>query len=211
MLSPKYRIYATLLDSFSWYKKSEDEGAKQEFIDKINRVQTPKSDAQIRGTAFNDLVDAVASGSVALQGEETKIHDTKCENWIIREFANKFTKAANQAYVETVIDTMHGAVLIYGYMDEIVEDVAFDIKTCSKYEFPKYLHNWQHPAYLECLKASAPQVKRFKYLVTDFNNIFEEEYAYSESDSGRLKSVCGELIEFLEINRSVITDGKIFA
>ena len=38
MSQPKYRFYATLLDSFYWFLNSESETAEQEFIDKINRV-----------------------------------------------------------------------------------------------------------------------------------------------------------------------------
>jgi hypothetical protein len=51
----------------------------------------------------------------------------------------------------------------------------------------------------------------FQYLVTDFRRIYKEDYCYDPvRDMGIMKEKCGELIDFIERNRSLITDKKIF-
>ena len=207
---PDYKLYATLIDGFAWYKKSEVEDAKQEFLDRVNRVQKDPTDAMLRGIRFNELVDAVAGGA-PLREEVVMVHDTKCPASIVRRFVDGFEGAARQVYVETLLPTIHGNVLVYGFIDEMLADTAYEIKTTGKYEFPKYLHNWQHPVYLECLKAQGANVGRFIYRATDFKDIFEEEYRYRQEDTDRLISECAQLVEFLETNRSEITNKKVFA
>ena len=51
----------------------------------------------------------------------------------------------------------------------------------------------------------------FEYLVTDFKGVYKEAYAYmAKLDIPRLREVCERFIEFLESNRELITDKKIF-
>ena len=75
---PKYRIYPTLLDSFTQYERAEADyeqyygwsenpsisleefcaQREKELIDRINRVPF-ESEAADRGTVFNELVDCL--------------------------------------------------------------------------------------------------------------------------------------------------------
>jgi hypothetical protein len=206
-MQPKYAFYATLLDAFAWYKRSEDEGAKQEFLDKVNRVQTPPTDPMLRGIAFEAAVVAWA-GCPGNPDAVLQVHDKKCPGWILEEFTRDWKGSVRQIYVETILPTNYGEVKVYGYVDEILRDTAADIKTTSSYTFPKYLHNWQHPVYLEALQGSG--IDRFKYRATDFREVYEEEYLYNPQDTERLIGECSHLIEFLEANRPAITDTKVF-
>jgi hypothetical protein len=208
-MRPSYRIYPTLLDGFSFYKRSEDENAKQDMLDRINRVERPKTPPMLRGIAFNGLVDDAACGLLRVAGD-VAVEDVTCPAWILEAYAARFRDAARQVYVEAPLETSYGSVLIYGFMDETVADTGYEIKTTSKYEFPKYLHNWQHPAYLHCMRHNGVDVHKFVYMATDFRQIYEEAYRYREEDTDRLVSVCNEFIEFLEINRDRITDRRIF-
>lgn len=206
-MQPKYAFYATLLDAFAWYKRSEADEAKQEFLDKVNRVQTPPTDPMLRGIAFEDAVVrwAAAPGDPE---DVVRVHDTDCPGRILEEFTRGWEGSVRQIHVEAMLPTQYGQVKVYGFVDEILRDTAADIKTTGKYAFPKYLHNWQHPVYLEALKKTG--INRFKYRATDFREVYEEEYAYNPADTDRLIAECIHLIEFLECNREFITDRKVF-
>jgi hypothetical protein len=205
-----YHFYPTLLDAFSWYKKSESETALQEFIDKVNRVKTPATDPMLRGIAFNGIVDVAIKGGIIQPDEhgDFLVHDTLVPVEIIREFADLFSKSALQVFVENRLTTRYGQVRIYGYIDALQGHTIGEFKTTGKYEFPKYLHNWQHPCYLHCLKDQG--IRRFVYLITDFKNVYREDYHWTQDGEDRLVGICNELIEFLEAKRHLITDTKVF-
>ncbi len=207
MLAPKYQFYATLLDAFAWYKRSEAEDAQQEFLDKLNRVEKPKTDPQLRGMAFEAAVERAAVGGI-YPTEPIRVHDKKVAPEVIERFARGMQHAARQVFVETLLPTLYGPVKVYGFIDEILADTAYDIKTTSHYEFPKFLKAWQHPTYLEALRPMG--IGRFVYKVTDFQDCYEEEYLYRSEDTDRLISECAQLVEFLEANRARITDRKVF-
>ncbi len=208
-MQPKYAIYATMLDAFAWYKKSEADGALEEFLGKVNRVPFEKTDAILRGMAFEDLVDdSLRLGIPEGLPDPLTVHDTKCSLDILRTFRDRLLGAVRQVYVESILPTRFGPVKVYGKVDEILRDTAFDIKTTGKYEFPKYLRNWQHPVYLEALQKEG--VRRFVYLATDFREVYEEEYSYNSADTDRLISELGHLVETLEAQRERITDRKVF-
>lgn len=207
MSQPKYQFYATLLDAFSWYKRSESEEGLQEFLDKVNRVEKPKSDSQLRGIAFEAAVAKAAVEGI-YPTESIKVHDKNVKPELIEQFAKGMHGALRQVFVETVLQTQYGQVRVYGFVDEILADAAHDIKTTSSYDFPKYLKAWQHPVYLEALRPM--KIGRFIYRVTDFSEYYEEEYQYNSSDTDRLIGECSHLVEFLEVNRHKITDKKVF-
>lgn len=45
-----------------------------------------------------------------------------------------FSGALSQVFVSAVIPTRYGDVELYGYIDELVRDTVYDIKTTSKYD-----------------------------------------------------------------------------
>jgi hypothetical protein len=207
-MQAKYAIYATLLDAFAWYKKSEADGALEEFLGKVNRVPFEKTDAILRGMAFETLVDDALKMGIPEGLPDLRVHDVKCSVEILRTFTERLQGSVRQVYVESILDTRFGPVKVYGKVDEILRDTAFDIKTTGKYEFPKYLRNWQHPVYLEALQREG--VTRFVYLATDFREVYEEEYTYNSADTDRLISEVSHLVETLEAQRDRITDRKVF-
>lgn len=206
---PKYHFYPTLLDSFAWYKRSPKEDAKQEFINRINRVPTPKTDAMIRGIEFENAVNFWAKKGKLPVGP-VQVHDLKVSPELIGKFTNGFENALRQIFTEVNLTTKFCSVRVYGFIDEILADSAYDTKTTKEYDLGKYRNNWQHVAYLESLRAAGSNISRFVYRITDFEDFFEEEYLYRKEDTDRLISECEHLIEFLESNHSLITDKKIF-
>ena len=217
----KYNIYATLIDAFAWYRASESDTSFQEFIDKINRkpFESEKAD---KGTAFNELVDyLIHSKEINLLdtdkfilypfknklGKEYKFEFNKK---IALEFAEYFQYSLSQVAVNSDLHTSLGVVNLYGYVDEIKYGCAFDIKTTSSYNFPKYLNAWQHKVYLYCLLTSGSPIKEFEYTITDFNHLYKELYTWNQSYILDLINICEELISFIELHKNLITDKKIY-
>lgn len=232
-LQPKYKFYATLLDAFHYYLHSEAEDAFAEFINKINRVPFSSEKAE-KGTAFNELVDLIAAGELPnairdgivvekvvrkVEVYSYKHKDKQDQPWefefkrdLVNEFAERYKNAVPQLRTEGYFETSKGIVLLYGNLDELEGDVVYDIKSTTKYEFPKYLYNYQHIVYPFTLNQQGIPVTQFVYDVTDFKNTYKEDYIYNpERDLKRLHSHVVHLIDFVEMNRHLITDKKIFA
>lgn len=220
-----YKIYPSLLDSYSWYEKNESPTALQEFLDRVNRAPQPYSEAADKGIKFNKITDALLKGSlpdgVYLSSDAKNYIYPADEGFgneflypvhICHEFARELEGSAMQVFVKGIIETKYGNVELYGYADNVLMDTVIDQKTLTKaYEFPKFLHNWQHIVYPYCLRQQRVKVERFSYLITDFTSTYNEDYEYNEEkDLPRLKVQLEKLIEFLDSVRPMVTDLKIF-
>ena len=135
------------------------------------------------------------------------------------EFANYYKGAIPQVRTEAVLSTRYGDVQLYGYIDELMPTAVHDIKTTKSYTAGDFKNHWQHIVYPYCLNANGNKVTDFEYNVAAINRtkygmnyeIFTEFYAYNaDIDIPRLVAHVEGLIEFIEANRSLITDKKIF-
>jgi len=204
---------------------TEEEYERQAFQDLINRInRVPfESEAADKGTAFNEVVDCIVEGR-----KSTKI-DIHSESELItaiingrtfvfsKELAKSIAKplkeenALTQYRVEGTISTQYGEVFLYGYLDYLLPFKVVDLKTTGKYNAFKYRNNWQHVVYPYCLNQQGIEITDFEYLVTDFKGVYKEDYTYMPKlDIPRLRDICERFIEFLEGNRELITDKKIF-
>jgi hypothetical protein len=235
-LLDKYQSYLSSSDIYNefWGFSEEpeftedefEEKQKQSLIDAINRVPFDSEDAD-RGTAFNEVIDCII---LNCKSERMEIKSEK-ENGIIKaffnerefifpialclEFSNYYKDAVPQVYCEAPIETRLGNVLLYGYIDELLPFKVCDIKTSSKYSAGKFKRNWQHIVYPYCLTQQGNDVSDFEYNVAVIQarsySTFTEHYAYvPERDNKRLVEHCEKLIEFIELNKELITDKKIF-
>lgn len=238
----KFLIYPTLLDAFTRYQRAEElheerwkfvddaekvpefswEEAKQELIDRINRVPFESEKAD-RGTAFNQLIDRLNMRPTWICHAETEGTDLvveyggrkfRFERDKVLDIAKRY-KGAAQVYVERTIDTCKGKVLLYGYIDELLFDRITDIKTTTSYHMGKYRYNWQHIVYPYCINAD--DVRRFDYdvFVFDKKGRISEEYTETyyydpQRDDERLRQHIEDFIFFIESNRASITDRKVF-
>jgi len=201
----------------------------QGLIDKINRVPFD-SEAADKGTAFNEVVDCMIEHR---KSENVKVEKVIVDNHVIaiysvynnrsfsfdinllREFADYYKGALAQQYVEAVIHTSKGNVLIYGYIDELMPTSVHDIKTTSQYYVGKFKNHSQHLVYPYCLIQSGNDIKTFEYNVATIgvNNYqtYTETYVFNpERDIPILTQRIEDLIQFVEDNRHLITDKKIF-
>lgn len=139
-------------DGEGGYKLSFEEIERQRFeslIDSINRVPF-KSEAADKGTAFNALVDSFIhkerNPDVKMRGDRNADTITAEYNGntfvfsfsFVEQAAAYFAGATSQLFVSAPLRTRYGTVELYGYIDEILRDKVFDIKTTSRYEFGKY-------------------------------------------------------------------------
>lgn len=134
---------------------------------------------------------------------------------VCKEFANYLKCAISQVHTEAILQTKYGDVLLYGYIDELMPASVHDIKTTGKYKAGKFKRNWQHVVYPYCLNKNGCKISNFEYNILLIGKgtyeTFVEHYNYvPETDITRLAAHVEAFIEFIEANRDVITDLKIF-
>ncbi|WP_266368249.1 PD-(D/E)XK nuclease family protein [Tellurirhabdus rosea] len=186
----RYRFYPTLLNTFSRYLGGANISVQQ-LIDTINRVPVPTTEAQERGTTFEE---AVVKG----EGEE------RFQNDILEKFRKYLPRpiVETQVYCQYQIDD----VLFYGYVDLIGKFKAVDIKTTASYRPGRYVHNHQN-LYLHALKKRG--IRLMEYLITDFREVYVESYPLTHPIDKQLEEI-RLFKQFLEEHRERITDKKIF-
>jgi hypothetical protein len=235
--SIKYNFYATLLDKFESYinssqiyqeywgfaenpEKSEFEFEQEQFkglIDTINRVPF-ESELADKGTAFNEVIDCLIQKR---KSDKMDIKSYKDKNEITvkfkehtfsfninlcKEFASYFSNGILQYRCENTLETKYGKVLLCGNIDVVMPFSIHDIKTTKKYNAFKFRNNWQHIVYPYCTG-----INEFEYNITDLKNIWTEGYNFNlENHLPKLINHCELLIEFIEANKNLITDKKIF-
>ena len=228
-----YQKYYGFSETPPYTEVEWDEKMERELIDKINRVPF-ESEAADKGTAFNEVVDCIIenrkssiinvekvfsephgiepnsgevfnSNLIALKATY-KTNTFEFPIYLCREFANYFKGALTQQRVSGLIETCYGIVEVYGVIDELMPLSIHDIKTTSKYEAFKYKSGWQHIVYPYCTG-----INDFEYNITDFKDTYTEKYVFDKiNDTERLKKHCQSFIEFISLNKNLITDNKIF-
>ena len=232
------------IDSEGEYKETADEMSdrlERELLDAVNRVPREPIEAADKGTCFNEVIDCLVAGRKC-EYEGMDIHSEKgAEIPVIvanlngfefrfdmqtcMKVAGYFKGAISQHLCSAVLPTRYGDVELYGYADEIMGDMVFDIKTTGRYEFGKFGKGWQRHVYPYCLVASGEvqSVTAFEYTAVLLKGgtsrtpvisgeMYPEVYTYNHAESERmLRNVCERFIEWLEAHREQITDKKIFA
>lgn len=188
-MTPAYRFYPTLLNTFSYFLNG-GKLTEQHVLDAINRVPSPTTVAQQRGISF----------------EETLIKGTG-EEQFDAELLQKMRKLLPRPIVDTQVycQWQIDDVLFYGYVDLIGKYKAVDIKTTGSYQPGRYLFNHQN-LYLHALKRHG--IKLMEYLVTDFTDVYVESYALTHPIDRQLEEI--RLFKaFIDEHRDQITDKKI--
>lgn len=105
----------------------------------------------------------------------------------------------------------------YGLIDELMPTSVHDIKTTGSYTVGKFKDHHQHLVYPYALMQNGSDVRTFEYNIVEFNkggyvvDTYTETYVFNpERDIPILTNHCEEFIRFLEENRKLITDTKIF-
>jgi hypothetical protein len=218
-----YNKYYADSDKYSCYDEYEEQ-CKQEFIDKINRVPFVSESAD-KGTAFNALVDYVNTlikpsdmefDTIQYNGNDLIVvkyngFEFTFDKMLVLNVAGLYKEAISQFKCKKVLPTKYGDVLLYGYIDELMPLTIHDIKTTGNYSAFKYRNNWQHIVYPYCIG----NVTEFHYDIIVWQSggakLRKEIYNFDPGrDIPKLTLHCEALIEFLDANRELITDKKIF-
>lgn len=226
--SRTYQTYWGFSENPKWSEEEFEQQQYQGLLDRINRVPFDSEPAD-RGTCFNEIVDCIITKSISdkMEMRSDKANNTIWAKYNDREFtfsysqcievANRYKKSVPQVLTKGHLDTKYGVVELYGYIDELMPLQVVDIKTTSRYNSFKFRHNWQHRVYPFCLSQEGVDINEFVYdvyvlnkknLVTSFA---QEVYVFNPSRDlpGLINHVEG-LIEFVEVNKHLITDKKIF-
>lgn len=212
---------------------SPEEFRQQQFqslIDRINRVPFDSEKAD-RGTAFNEVIDCMVLNRNSDRIKVTKVRDdngtitglnaTYNERTflfpltLVREVSNYYKGSLPQQYIQAILPTIYGNVLLYGYIDYVQPFCTHDLKTTGQYAVGNYKNHWQHIVYPYALMKNGCDVPDFEYNIVELGKTFYRTYTESYSfvpdrDIPRLTQLCEDLIRFLQDNRSLIKDRKIF-
>lgn len=184
-----YKLYPTLLNAFDRYEKGYINAA--ELIDRVNRLPAPQTEAQLRGSSFEEAV---------IKGINEEAFDPTILSRVRALLPRPMMKT--QVYCEYQLND----VLLYGYVDVIGKILAADIKTTRKYEPGCYAGSHQN-FYLPALRQKG--IRTLRYIITDFQEVYSEDYDQNTDFSFRetqIRSFC----QFLEEHRNAITDRRIF-
>lgn len=224
-----YSKYYGFSESPEFTESEFEQKQFQSLIDSINRVPF-ESDAADQGTAFNEVVDCLINGckSDKMEIESDKEQGLICATFkekqfifpisLCREFANYFKGSVQQVYTEAMLPTRYGDVKLYGYIDELMPTSVHDIKTTKSYSFGDFKDHWQRYVYPYCLNQSGNQVFEFEYNIAEIVrnsyginwSTYTEHYTFNPVKDSQVLAYHVELfIEFLESNKSLITDTKI--
>ena len=185
----KYKLYPTLLNRFDRFEKGYI--SETELLNSVNRLPVPQTEAQRKGVSFEEAV---------IKGIDEEEFDPEIISRVRALLPRPMLKT--QVYCEYQLED----VLLYGYVDVLGKMVAVDIKTTSNYQPGCYAISHQN-FYLPALRGKG--VRSLKYVITDFKDVYQEEYDHSmdfSSQMRQIKSFC----EFLDTHRAEITDLRIF-
>lgn len=137
----------------------------------------------------------------------------------VKKFSNYYDEALCQQLCKGVVETTYGNVELYGYIDYLMPFKVCDLKTTKNYGgMGSFRHHWQHRVYPMCLRQMGCEVSTFEYNILRWGkdevtpgDTFTEVYEFKpENDIPSIKEICEQLIRFLNANKDVITDVKVF-
>lgn len=136
---------------------------------------------------------------------------------LCRELTDYYKGGLTQQRVEAILPTAYGNVLVYGLIDYLMPTTVNDLKTTGSYTVGKFKDHHQHLVYPFALMQNGSDVRTFEYNIVEFNkggyvvDAYTETYVFNpERDIPILTNHCEEFIRFLEENRELITNTKIF-
>lgn len=237
--------FQSLLDCESLYEKfygtSENLSLEEyetktfnELIDRINKVPF-ESEAMSKGSCLNEIVDCIVMKTKSTR-DDIQIHSTErgieathgayefyFDKDMCKYLGEYFRGSLCQMYTEASITTKYGEVLLYGYPDYVREDMVYDLKTTSRYEFGKYSKYWQRHLYPYTLTKSGKckDIKAFEFTAmllkggtartpqiggTIYPEVYDFNYGEAEQ---KLRGICEQFHVFLETNKGLIKNTKI--
>jgi hypothetical protein len=216
-LKINYAIYPSLLDAYLRFIRNDDDESLESLINKINNVRTPQSEQQIKGVEFEKLINACIdqkNSDIITVTKYNGVYATdhfEFKSEVVEKIAVKLQFATKkQEYLECIIPSHEGNIKLYGIADYTFPAMIVDLKTTGNYECNRYKDNTQHATYSLIKKVNNQPIKAFKYLVTDFDRVYQETYLPTDVLHKKLMSTVFEFIGFVNYFSKYITNDKVF-
>jgi hypothetical protein len=180
MAGERYLVTYSLLNAWNYMFSCRDvseDGAKEDFLRTLRREKGEKTEAMLKGSAFEDEVYKEVAGAA-----RRRPHPDWEEG--IVAVAAMLKGAQTQVILSRETEIAGRRFLLYGISDALKAGVIYDVKfTVKSFEKPdgytvgKYLTSPQHPMYLSML----PEAYEFRYLISDGTDAVVETYRRRET------------------------------
>lgn len=178
----KYKITQTLLGA--WQYGFTSEKGFEDFLNTLNRVKTPPTQAMLDGRQFENVVNAVLDGAEIQQ--DHKWYEPIMELKPILDNSQKQVSLFKDIIINNTIFTLNGV------LDFLKCGVIYDTKFSKTYHFGKYFNSPQHSMYFRLV----PEAYEFNYLVCDGKSVFTE--TYYPQDIEPIEHTIVEFMRYLE-------------
>ena len=191
-------ITPSLLNSFAWYNNcpySWKEKAIQDLSNYLNRVPFEPNEYFERGNKYEKQVKALCNG--------WKVEDPMPT---IKEMAKLCKGGLWQQNTKVFIVIDNVEYIVCGRIDVLKKDEIIDIKTTSNYKGEdSYLSTSQHVLYLYANHEIGGTINKFRYLVSDFNEIHKVSFEVEDWDLLRVEAfkLLTDFLNFLKGNKSL--------
>ncbi len=171
----RFLITQSLLSSWAYTfnaYEGYEEDAYEDFLRTLRREPGEQTDAMKKGIDFENLVYSIAGGTYKAQdGKQEAYYEGASKVAEIIKGAPVQVKASRELEIGGM------TFLVYGILDALKAGTIYDVKYLngslgSTDVYGKYLSSAQHPAYFYIV----PEAKEFKYLLSDGQDIYIEEY-----------------------------------
>lgn len=189
-----YQITPTLLDAFARFERHQDEESFNDLINKINRIKSETTEHKLKGIAFENAVNGLKS-------------DFYFEPDLISKVQSKII---NNTGIQVEISAEYNNVRYYGIADYTFPEMILDLKGTGNYYYGKFKKKNQFPVYSFIKELNKEPIRQFKYLVSDYTNIYQETYLPSQKVYDDLLEFTGEFIRFINHFKKHITNPAIF-
>lgn len=185
----RYLITQSLLSSWAYIFNCRDgyeDDALADFMRTLNREESEPTEAMLDGIAFENEVYKEASGT-------RRTPHNKWESGI-KKVAAYVRGAQYQVRVSRELTIGDMTFLCYGVLDclhaGVISDVKYKVKSFGSLDLAGYyLDSPQHPMYFFLV----PEAYEFRYLVSDGEDIYKEEYR--PADCRDIRDIITEFIQ----------------
>jgi hypothetical protein len=188
----EFHFYPTLLNEYHRYLKNPDSEAKQNLLNRINRV--PISDP---------VLLAKFKKGISFETAVVKNEPGDFEPKLIKEAAALLPRKRK---TQQFLSFHHKNIRFYGYADVVGESRIIDLKSTSNHKPSRHDFNFQN-LYLYTLIDAG--FKTMEYVICDFKNIYVESYQLADYDFESLLLEMEGFRDFLIENESLVRDKKI--
>lgn len=192
-----YQITPTLLDAFARFERHQDEESFNDLINKINRVKSDPNEAQLKGIAFENCVN-------------NGLYEWDNFSFDVDLIDDAGSRLINNNGIQVKISGDYDNIHFYGIADYTFPEMILDLKGTGNYYYGKFKKKNQFPVYSFIKELNKEPIRQFKYLVSDYTNLYQETYLPSQKVYDDLLEFTREFIRFINHFKKHITNPAIF-